>query len=240
MMKEAVIIEAVRTPIGRRNGKLSKVRPDDLLAEVLNEVVTRAGVPAEEVEDVIAGCVSQVGEQAPDIARAAALIAGFPKEVPGVTIDRQCGSSQQAVHFAAQAVVSGDMDVVIACGVESMSRVPMFSNVQGASYSQKLTDQYEIINQGLSAERIAKKWNLSRKVLDEFSLSSHQRAVTAQEEGRFSRELMAVDAENEDGEIISVTEDEGPRKGTTLEKLASLNLPSKMGRDYPGEFQPNQ
>lgn len=223
MMKEAVIIEAVRTPIGRRNGKLSKVRPDDLLAEVLNEVVTRAGVPAEEVEDVIAGCVSQVGEQAPDIARAAALIAGFPKEVPGVTIDRQCGSSQQAVHFAAQAVVSGDMDVVIACGVESMSRVPMFSNVQGASYSQKLTDQYEIINQGLSAERIAKKWNLSRKVLDEFSLSSHQRAVTAQEEGRFSRELMAVDAENEDGEIISVTEDEGPRKGTTLEKLASLN-----------------
>ncbi len=223
MMKEAVIIEAVRTPMGRRNGKLSKVRPDDLLAEVLNEVVTRAGVPAEEVEDVIAGCVSQVGEQAPDIARAAALIAGFPKEVPGVTIDRQCGSSQQAVHFAAQAVVSGDMDVVIACGVESMSRVPMFSNVQGASYSQKLTEQYEIINQGLSAERIARKWNLSREALDEFSLSSHQRAVTAQEEGRFSREVMAVDAENEDGDIISVTEDEGPRKGTTLEKLASLN-----------------
>ncbi|WP_100400840.1 thiolase family protein [Bacillus sp. FJAT-44742] len=222
-MKEAVIIEAVRTPMGRRNGKLSKVRPDDLLAEVLNEVVTRAGVPAEEVEDVIAGCVSQVGEQAPDIARAAALIAGFPKEVPGVTIDRQCGSSQQAVHFAAQAVVSGDMDVVIACGVESMSRVPMFSNVQGASYSQKLTEQYEIINQGLSAERIARKWNLSREALDEFSLSSHQRAVTAQEEGRFSREVMAVDAENEDGDIISVTEDEGPRKGTTLEKLASLN-----------------
>ncbi len=145
-MKEAVIIEGVRTPVGKRNGLLSGIRAEELAALPLAEVVKRAGIEPGLVEDVIYGCVTQVGEQASDIARQAALIAGFPIEVPGTTIDRQCGSSQQAVHFAAQAIISGDMDVVIAGGVESMSRVPMFSNTQGVTYSEALTSKYEMIN----------------------------------------------------------------------------------------------
>ena len=185
-MREAVIIEAVRTPIGRRNGALSGIRPDDLAAMVLKEVVRRAGIPPELVEDVLMGCVTQTGEQARDIGRLAALIAGFPVDVPGVTIDRQCGSSQQAVHFAAQAILSGDMDVVVAAGVESMSRVPMSSNFQGAAFSKQLTSRYEMIHQGLSAERIADKWGFSREQLDEFSLLSHEKAVQARKEGRHS------------------------------------------------------
>jgi acetyl-CoA acyltransferase len=193
-----------------------------MAAEVLKELVRRAGIGPELVEDVIMGCVSQVGEQAADIGRVAALIAGFPIEVPGTTIDRQCGSSQQAVHFAAQAIISGDMDVVIAAGVESMSRVPMFSNMQGASFSPRLTERYEIINQGLSAERIAEKWGFSRQQLDEYSLSSHEKAIQAQDKGYFEREIMPMEVTLPDGSRTVVKDDEGPRRGTSLEKLAGL------------------
>lgn len=222
MVREAVIVEAVRTPIGRRGGVLSQTRPDELAAVVLREVVNRSGISAEQVEDVILGCVSQVSEQAGDIARVAALIAGFPIEVPGTTIDRQCGSSQQAVHFAAQAILSGDMDVVIAGGVESMSRVPMGSTSQGAKRSEKLTSRFELINQGLSAERIAQKWGFSRSQLDEYAAESHLRALRAQEEGRFEREIMPLTVTLPDGSRGRVFQDEGPRKGSTVEKLGTL------------------
>lgn len=221
-MKEAVIIEGVRTPVGKRNGLLSGIRAEELAALPLAEVVKRAGIEPGLVEDVIYGCVTQVGEQASDIARQAALIAGFPIEVPGTTIDRQCGSSQQAVHFAAQAIISGDMDVVIAGGVESMSRVPMFSNMQGVTYSETLTSRYEMINQGLSAERIAEKWYMTKDELDEFSLNSHQKAIQAQDEGRFTKEIMPVEVTLPDGTKTIVTKDEGPRKDTSMEKLAGL------------------
>lgn len=221
-MKEAVIIEGVRTPVGKRNGLLSGIRAEELAALPLAEVVKRAGIEPGLVEDVIYGCVTQVGEQASDIARQAALIAGFPIEVPGTTIDRQCGSSQQAVHFAAQAIISGDMDVVIAGGVESMSRVPMFSNTQGVTYSEALTSKYDMINQGLSAERIAEKWHTTKDELDEFSLNSHQKAIQAQDEGRFAKEIMPVEVTLPDGTKTIVTKDEGPRKDTSMEKLAGL------------------
>ncbi|UOQ45090.1 thiolase family protein [Halobacillus salinarum] len=226
-MREAVIVEAVRTPVGKRNGTLAHTRPDDLLALVLKELINRSGINVEEVDDVIAGCVSQVGEQSGDIARIAALSAGFPVEVPGVTIDRQCGSSQQAIHFASQAIVSGDMDVVIGCGVESMSRVPMFSNRQGSEYSRQLTEQYEMINQGLSAERIAEKWNLSKQSLDQFAVESHRKALQAIKEGRFEKETMEVHVVNEEGKTKAVTIDEGPRPGTSIEALSSLKPPFK-------------
>jgi acetyl-CoA acetyltransferase family protein len=217
-----VIVEAVRTPIGRRNGVLSGIRPDELAAMVLAAVVERAGISHDLVEDVIMGCVSQVGEQAADIGRIAALIAGYPVEVPGTTIDRQCGSSQQAVHFAAQAIISGDMDVVVAAGVESMSRVPMFSNMQGANFSDKLTSRYEMINQGLAAERISEKWGFSRTQLDEFSLKSHEKALQAQKEGRFQREILPVEVILPDKGKVTVDKDEGPREDTSLEKLGAL------------------
>lgn len=222
MVREAVIVEAVRTPIGRRNGILSSIRPDEMLSLVLNEVVKRAGISKKEVDDVICGCVTQCSEQAANIARIAALIAGFPKEVPGVTIDRQCGSSEQAIHFAAQAILSGDMDVVIASGIESMSRVPMFSQFQGRKESKRLSDQYEMVHQGLSAERIAEKWKLSRQQLDEFALSSHKKAIRARE--KFKQEIMPLDIEVY-GEKYRVSEDEGPRDNTSLAKLSSLKTP---------------
>lgn len=220
-MRETVIVDAVRSPIGRRNGKLSHIRPDELLAKTLAGLMKKANVDPKEVEDVIAGCVGQVGEQAPDIARMAALIAGYPIHVPGVTIDRQCGSSQQAIHFASQAIASGDMDVVVACGVESMSRVPMFSNMQDAGYSPILTEKYEIINQGLSAERIAEIWEMSREDLDGFALESHRRAVKARKGGIFKKEIMSVKVKLE-GIHEWVNDDEGPRENTSLEKLGAL------------------
>lgn len=221
-MREVVIVEGVRTPVGRRKGTLSGIRPDDLAAKVLKEVVHRAGISPELVEDVILGCVSQVEEQAINIARTAALMAGFPIDVPGTTIDRQCGSAQQAIHFSAQAILSGDMDIVIAGGVESMSRVPMGSTRKNSGWSETLTSKYEMIHQGLSAERICKKWNYSREQLDEFSLESHRRALKAQEEGLFEREIMPIEVTLEDGTSTIVREDEGPRKDTTIEKLAGL------------------
>ncbi|AIY04330.1 acetyl-CoA acetyltransferase [Planococcus sp. PAMC 21323] len=221
-MREVVIVEGVRSPVGRRKGQFANERPDELAAVVLEELVSRAGVEKSRIEDVILGCVSQAGEQGGNIARTAALIAGFPDYVPGVTIDRQCGSSQQAVHFGAQAILAGDMDIVIAGGVESMTRVPMFSNMQDAKPSKKLTDQYEIINQGLSAERIAEKWGFTREQLDAFSVQSHERAQHAIKEGYYQREIVPIDTQGADGETIRVSEDEGPRPGTTQEVLGGL------------------
>ncbi|MBH0230353.1 thiolase family protein [Halobacillus yeomjeoni] len=221
-MNEVVIVEAVRTPVGKRNGLLSGKRPDELLALVFEELVSRSGIQSSHIEDVIAGCVTQVGEQAGDIARIAALIAGFPIEVPGVTIDRQCGSSQQAIHFASQAIACGDMDVVVAGGVESMSRTPMFSNMKGTAYSDKLTSQYEMINQGVSAERIADQWNLDKTELNQYAVESHKRAVTAMKEGRFDREVMSLEVRDEEGSPTLMKADEGPRPETTLEALDKL------------------
>lgn len=221
-MKEVVIVEGVRSPVGRRKGQFRDMRPDELAAAVLEELVKRAGVDKGAVEDVILGCVSQAGEQGGNIARTAALIAGFPDFVPGVTIDRQCGSSQQAVHFGAQAILSGDMDIVIAGGVESMTRVPMFSNMQGAQPSEKLTNQYEIINQGLSAERIAGKWGFSRQQLDAYAVKSHERAQKAIDAGLYDKEIVSVDVPDGANGFRKVTTDEGPRPGTTEEVLAGL------------------
>ncbi|MBP2239605.1 acetyl-CoA acetyltransferase family protein [Cytobacillus eiseniae] len=221
-MREAVIVEGVRTPVGRRNGDLKDIRADDLAALALKALVDRAEIDPAIVEDVIMGCVSQIGEQSGDIARVASLIAGFPIEVPGTTIDRQCGSSQQAVHFAAQAILAGDMDVVIAAGVESMSRIPIGSSYQGVPFSDKLTSQHEIIHQGLSAERIAEKYQFTREQLDQFSYESHQKALNAQAAGYFSKEIFPIDVTLPDGTSIKVVEDAGPRKETTVEKLGSL------------------
>lgn len=222
-MREVVIVEGVRTPVGKRNGVLKDIRPDDLAALLLKELVNRAGIDPAIVEDVILGCVTQAGEQAGDIARVAALIAGFPIEVPGTTIDRQCGSSQQAVHFAAQAILAGDMDVVIAGGVESMSRVPMGLNYGTAEpFSPKLKEKYEMIHQGLSAERIAAKYGFTRKELDQFSLESHQKALKAQAEGYFSREIFPLEVTLPDGTTAVIKDDSGPRQGTSQEALAGL------------------
>ncbi|OZI12208.1 acetyl-CoA acetyltransferase [Bacillaceae bacterium SAS-127] len=221
-MREVVIVEGVRSAVGRRKGAFSHMRPDDLAAEVLKGLVSRAGISADMVEDVIFGCVSQVGEQSVNMARQASLIAGFPVSVPGTTIDRQCGSSQQAVHFAAQAIAAGDMDIVIAGGVESMTRIPMFSNRLDAEWSEQLTSQHEIIHQGLSAERMADKWELSRETLDQFSYNSHQKALKAQAEGRFNTEILPIEVTLEDGSKKLISEDEGPRKETTVDILNGL------------------
>ena len=223
-MSDAVIVEAVRTAIGRRNGKLSPVRPDDLLALTLREVVKRAGVDAAQVDDVVVGCVTQTGEQGLNIGRAAVLIAGFPVEVPGTTINRFCGSGQQAVNFAAQGVLSGAQDIVIGAGVESMSRVPMGSDAFGPGegpVSPKLTDLFEIIPQGNSAEMIAKKWGFSRQQLDEFAFQSHVKAGQAIQEGRFSREIFPVDV-RQNGSSYLVDTDEGVRIPPSREKMAQL------------------
>ncbi|MBS3897864.1 MAG: thiolase family protein [Dethiobacter sp.] len=222
-MREVVIVAAVRTPIGRRNGLLSGMRAEELAAVPLREVVRRIDLDAALVEDVIMGCVSQVGEQAMDVGRVAALVAGYPIHVPGVTLDRQCGSSQQALHFAAQAIMAGDMDVVVAAGVESMSRVPMGSSLLNAGISPALCARYEIVPQGVSAELIAKQWNLSREEMDSYSLASHQRAVGAAATGRFQAEIVPLDAPQAEGGVKTITVDEGPRPATSLEKLASLN-----------------
>ncbi|MCT6925704.1 thiolase family protein [Metasolibacillus sp.] len=221
-MGEVVIVAATRTAIGRRKGALSQIRADDLAAVVLEEVVKRAGIEKADVEDVILGCVTQSAEQAGNIARTALLIAGFPVHVPGVTIDRQCGSSQQALHFAAQAILAGDMDIVIAGGVESMSRMAMGSNYMGVMPSEQLTKQHEIIHQGISAERIAEKWGLSAKQLNEYAVSSHQRALKAIAEGKFKEEIVALKVKNAAGETVIFDTDEGPRQDTTMETLSSL------------------
>jgi acetyl-CoA C-acetyltransferase len=221
-VSEAYIVGAVRTPVGRRNGGLAAMHPVDLAAQVLTELIARTGADPSAVEDVIMGCVSQIGPQSVDIARNAWLSAGLPEGVPGVTIDRQCGSSQQAVHFAAQAVLSGTQDLVVAAGVENMSMVPMGSTVMlphekgmPLPFGQGWRDRYgdQEISQFRGAQLICEKWDLKRSQLEEFSLESHRRAVTAIDEGRFDREIMPVDG---------ITTDEGPRRDTSLEKMAEL------------------
>jgi acetyl-CoA acyltransferase len=225
--REAVIVAAVRTAVGRRNGRLKDWHPVDLMAEVLSTLVQRTGVDTNLIEDVIVGCVSQVGEQSLNVGRNAALAAGFPETVPGTTVDRQCGSSQQAIHFAAQGVISGAYDVVIAGGVEVMSRVPMGSSYQqgpGAPFGSRMLRRYDngLVHQGISADLVAQKWELSRAELDEFSLESHRRAARATAEGRFRSQIVPVEVKNEDGTTSIFDQDEGIRTDTSLEKLASL------------------
>ncbi|HCW50557.1 MAG TPA: steroid 3-ketoacyl-CoA thiolase [Clostridiales bacterium] len=219
-MREAVIVEAVRSPVGKRNGTLSHMRPDDLAGLVLKALVDRAGIDPALVEDVIMGCVTPIGEQGFNIARLAAFIAGFPMEVCGVQINRMCGSSQQAAHFAAQAIEAGDMDVVIAGGVESMSRVPMGSD--GGTFSSRLMERFSLIPQGLSAELVADKWDISRREMEEFALESHRRAIEATDAGRFRREIVPVEVQMPDGTTVTFKDDEGPRRDTSLEKMAAL------------------
>lgn len=221
-MREVVIVAAVRTAVGRSKGALSQVRADDLAADILEEVVRRAGIDKEQVDDVILGCVTQTAEQGANIARTSLLMAGFPDSVPGVTIDRQCGSSQQAVHFAAQAILAGDMDIVIAGGVESMTRVPMGSNMQHAHSSKRLQENYDIIHQGLSAEKIAAKWSLSKEQLNSYAYQSHQRAISASEAGHFKHEILPIQVPQEDGSMTTFAVDEGPRAETTIEILNGL------------------
>ncbi|BBX53628.1 thiolase family protein [Mycolicibacterium poriferae] len=220
-MAEAVIVEAVRSPVGKRNGGLAGVHPADLSAQVLNGLVQRAGVDPALVDDVIWGCVMQAGEQALDIGRTALLTAGWPETVPGVTVDRQCGSSQQSVHFAAAGVVAGHYDVVVAGGVESMSRTPMGSSLAngGNPYPGAFKDRYsQTPNQGIGAEMIAEQWGLSRTQLDQFSLDSHEKAGAAQDAGAFDDQIVAI----KDAEGNTVLKDEGIRRGTTLEKMGQL------------------
>jgi acetyl-CoA acyltransferase len=225
-MRDAVIVGAVRTAVGRKNGKLSAVRPDDLAAMVLRELVARAGVDPTEVEDVILGCVDQLGEQGMNIARNAALIAGLPLDVCGVTLDRMCGSGQQAANFAAMGVMAGQYDCVIAGGVEHMTRVPMGSNAMGPGegpLSPRLQASYQIIPQGLSAELIAEKWGLPREELDELAARSHEKAGRAIAEGRFRREIVPVTLP--DGAAFDT--DEGVRVPVNREKMAQLQPPFK-------------
>jgi acetyl-CoA acyltransferase len=220
-MRETVIVEAVRTPVGKRNGGLSSVHAADLSAIVLNEVLARAGVGPDIVDDVIWGCVSQVGDQSSNIGRYAVLAAGWPESIPGTTVNRACGSSQQALDFAVHAVMSGQQDVVVAGGVEVMSRVPLGSaRATGMPYGPKVLARYDgfSFNQGLSAEMIAKKWGFSRSQLDEFSVQSHERAAAAQDSGAFTNQMTPVITDDE----TIVTADEGVRRGSTVEKLGTL------------------
>ncbi len=227
-MREAVIVDAIRTPVGRRNGRLKDWHPVDLAAQVLSFVVERNGIDANLIDDVILGCVSQVGEQSLNIGRNAALAANFPETVPGTTVDRQCGSSQQAIHFAAQGIMSGAYDIVIAGGIEIMTRVPMGSSTLGGEpfvpFGNLLVSRYngKLVPQGISAEMIAQKWELSREQLDALSLESHRRAARATEEGRFKSQILPIRVAGEDGNSFSLDRDEGIRADTSLEKLASL------------------
>jgi acetyl-CoA acyltransferase len=230
-MREAVIVEAVRSPIGRKGGSLAGWHPVDLLAEVLKASVERAGTDPSQVDDHITGCVSQTGEQGINVSRNAWLAAGFPEDVPSTTIDRQCGSSQQAAHFAAQGVMAGVYDLVIASGVENMTRVPMgvtASQGPGFPFSQKLMDRYEggLVPQGVSAEIIAERWGLSREQLDEFSARSHELAHKATEDGRFQQEILPIKVEGEDGSVL-FEKDEGVRYPVNREKMATLPTPFK-------------
>lgn len=221
MVREAVIVDAVRTPIGKRNGGLAEVHPADLSAHVLRSLVERTGIDAGIVEDVVWGCVSQIGEQSFDIGRTAVLSAGWPIHVPGTTVDRQCGSSQQAVNFAAASVLAGHYDVVVAGGVEAMSRVPIGSSTAagdsplGKFYIERFGAEFP--NQGVGAEQIAEQWNLSRTELDEFSLWSHDKAATAIDNNHFTGQIVPIPTSR--GEV---THDEGVRRGGKIESLARV------------------
>lgn len=228
-MAEAVIVEAVRSPVGKRNGALSGVHPAELSAQVLSDLVQRAGIDPALVDDVIWGCVMQAGEQALDIARTAVLTAGWPETVPGVTVDRQCGSSQQSLHFAVAGVVAGHYDVVVAGGVESMSRTPMGSSLAngGHPYPEAFRERYDnkTPNQGIGAEMIAEQWGLSRTQLDEFSLRSHEKAAAAQDSGAFKDQIVGI--KDQDGNVV--LEDGGIRRGGTVESMAAIKPAFKEG-----------
>jgi len=231
-MAEAYIVDAVRTPVGRRKGGLAGIHPADLGGHVLKALMERTGVDPHAVEDVIFGCVDAIGPQAGDIARTCWVVAGLPEEVPGTTIDRQCGSSQQAVHFAAQAVMSGTNDVVVAGGVQNMSMIPIAAAMTAAqpmgfadpfSTSKGWVARYgtQEVSQFRSAEMIAEKWDISRLDMEKFAYESHRRAIQAIEEGRFTKEIVPIEG---------VSHDEGPRRDTTLEKMATLKTLVEGGR----------
>jgi acetyl-CoA acetyltransferase family protein len=226
-MAEAYILEACRTAIGRRKGSLSGTRPDELAAINLKALIDRTGVDAGQVEDVIMGCVTQIGEQGMNIARMAALEAGFPVSVAGTTVNRMCASSLQSVNFAAQAVMAGQMDLTIGAGVETMSRVTMGSD--GGAMSPMLSERFHIIPQGLSAELMAEKWGLSRETIDQLSSTSHERAFNAIDNGYFEREIIPVEVTDPEGNTSTFEVDECPRLGSTPEKLAGLKPAFKSG-----------
>jgi acetyl-CoA acyltransferase len=228
MRRDVVIVDAVRTPIGRFRGALQDVRADHLGAIVLKELMRRVGLDSAVVDDVIFGCVTQVGEQCANVARTALLTAGWPESIPGMTVDRKCGSSEAAIHVAIGEIASGACEVVVAGGVESMSRVPMGGNrdVHGEPFGRKLRERSELVSQGEAAERIADRWQLSRRDLDDYALSSHQRAASADDAGRFKAEIAAVDVaawrETRDQEPALFTRDETIRRDTNADKLAKL------------------
>src|SRR3989449_10337924 len=219
-MTDAVIVDAVRTPIGKRGGALKDVRSDDLAAHVLRAIVERNKIKPAIVDDVVLGCVTQTDEQGTNIARIAALLAGFPDSVPGTSVNRQCGSGQQAVNFGAMEVLTGTSDIVIAGGVESMSRGPMGADM--GTLNDKLLAKYEVVPQGISADLIADKYGITREQMDEFSLWSHRKAVKAIDEGRFKNEIVPVAVLDEAGSKKLFETDEHPRRNTSLEKLAAL------------------
>ncbi len=223
-MAEAYVIDAVRSPIGRRNGSLSEIRADELAAQVLNGLVGRVEVDPGEIEDVQMGCVTQVGEQALNVGRGAVLVAGWPETVCATTVDRQCGSSMQTAFNAASAVQAGHLELVVAAGVEHMTRVPMGSNLGDVGWgavNPKIGERWPIVPQGISAEVIAEEWGLDRVALDEYSLESHRRAVAAIEAGRFENEIVPIEV-GAAGAAVLYAVDETPRSDTSLEKLSSL------------------
>lgn len=221
-MPQPVILEAVRTPFSRKEGALKNIRPDALLAHALRSLVDRAKVDPARVDDVVTGCVSQAGEQGANIGRLGVLLAGFPVEVPAVSLNRMCGSSQQAIHFAAQEVAAGDADFVIGCGVEHMTRAPMFSDVGSLDkMNPELFTHFELIHQGESAERMAEKWGLTRQMCDEFSMESHRRASAALKENR-NKEIVPTEGVDADGNKVMLTRDEGVRDKLDPAKIASL------------------
>jgi acetyl-CoA acetyltransferase family protein len=216
---DALIVDAVRSPIGKRNGSLASIRGDELCAQVLNGLAARHDLDPAEVEDVQMGCVTQIGEQGWNVGRMVPMVAGWPETVCGTSVDRQCASSMQAAFNGAAAVWSGQLDLVVAAGVEMMSRVPMGSN--GGDLSPKLLDRWQIVPQGISAEAIAEEWDLSREALDEYALTSHERAIRAVDEGRFEHEIVPIDLTNPHTGVVFAV-DETPRRDTSAQKLAAL------------------
>ena len=222
MNREVVIVEAVRTPVGKRNGAFRELHPVQFAAVAMDEVMKRANIEKGMVEDIVMGCVTQVAEQGFNIGRLAALEANFPITVPAVTINRLCGSGQQAIHFAAQEIKSGDMDITIAAGVEHMTKVPILSDGNANTIPSSLHAKYEFVHQGVSVEMIAERYGITREQLDSYAYESHQRALQAIEAGYFKREIVPVNGIDKEGNAILVTNDEGPRADTSLEALANL------------------
>ncbi|MBM3693027.1 MAG: thiolase family protein [Actinobacteria bacterium] len=227
-MQNAVIVDAVRTPLGKRNGSLKDWHPVDLAAHTLQALAARTDLDPGVIDDVVMGCVSQVGDQAGNVARNAVLAAGFPESVPGTSVDRQCGSSQQAIHFAAQGVMAGAYDVVVAAGVEHMTRVPMGASFLPGSmpFGPRMMARYDLVPQGLSAEMIAERWGITREENDAFSVESHHRAARARAEGRFDAQIVPVEV-TVDGETRSFARDEGIRPDSSVEALAQLKAAFK-------------